>query len=189
MLLGNSEFESLVDLISYYEKHPLYRKMKLRYPINEETLEKIGTAVSVGLLEELSQRVMDRSILSWCLGVVLCDPSLCFTVHISWGFLSCLKHFLARVRFIAVPLTQVSRECGLGHLFAASSLVLCFPWGVLPTSPKAGELFLGKATAVTTGPLLPQEPDYGALYEGRHPGFYVEANPMPTFKVRSYCLA
>lgn len=48
VLLGNSEFESLVDLISYYEKHPLYRKMKLRYPINEETLEKIGTAVSVG---------------------------------------------------------------------------------------------------------------------------------------------
>lgn len=29
-----------------------------------------------------------------------------------------------------------------------------------------------------------QEPDYGALYEGRNPGFYVEANPMPTFKVR-----
>lgn len=45
MVLGNSEFDSLVDLISYYEKHPLYRKMKLRYPINEEALEKIGTAV------------------------------------------------------------------------------------------------------------------------------------------------
>lgn len=71
VMLGNSEFDSLVDLISYYEKHPLYRKMKLRYPINEEALEKIGTA----------------------------------------------------------------------------------------------------------------EPDYGALYEGRNPGFYVEANPMPTFKV------
>ncbi|KAL8179398.1 UNVERIFIED_CONTAM: 1-phosphatidylinositol 4,5-bisphosphate phosphodiesterase gamma-1 [Gekko kuhli] len=70
VVLGNSEFDSLVDLISYYEKNPLYRKMKLRYPINEETLEKIGTA----------------------------------------------------------------------------------------------------------------EPDYGALYEGRNPGFYVEANPMPTFK-------
>uniref|UniRef100_A0A8C6VB80 1-phosphatidylinositol 4,5-bisphosphate phosphodiesterase gamma n=1 Tax=Naja naja TaxID=35670 RepID=A0A8C6VB80_NAJNA len=70
IILGNSEFDSLVDLISYYEKHPLYRKMKLRYPINEETLEKIGTA----------------------------------------------------------------------------------------------------------------EPDYGALYEGRNPGFYVEANPMPIFK-------
>ncbi|XP_066442634.1 1-phosphatidylinositol 4,5-bisphosphate phosphodiesterase gamma-1 isoform X2 [Eleutherodactylus coqui] len=43
VVLGSSEFDSLVDLISYYEKHPLYRKMKLRYPINEETLEKIGT--------------------------------------------------------------------------------------------------------------------------------------------------
>ncbi|XP_063816322.1 1-phosphatidylinositol 4,5-bisphosphate phosphodiesterase gamma-1 isoform X2 [Pseudophryne corroboree] len=70
VVLGSSEFDSLVDLISYYEKHPLYRKMKLRYPINEETLEKIGTA----------------------------------------------------------------------------------------------------------------EPDYGALYEGRNPGFYVEPNPMPAFK-------
>ncbi|XP_076023300.1 1-phosphatidylinositol 4,5-bisphosphate phosphodiesterase gamma-1 isoform X2 [Genypterus blacodes] len=44
VVLGTSEFDSLVDLISYYEKHPLYRKMKLRYPINEDTLEKIGTA-------------------------------------------------------------------------------------------------------------------------------------------------
>lgn len=28
-----------------------------------------------------------------------------------------------------------------------------------------------------------QEPDYGSLYEGRNPGFYVEANQMPTLKV------
>uniref|UniRef100_A0A8B9QI92 Phosphoinositide phospholipase C n=1 Tax=Apteryx owenii TaxID=8824 RepID=A0A8B9QI92_APTOW len=47
MLGSSAEFESLVDLVSYYEKHPLYRKMKLRYPINEETLEKMGTTVSV----------------------------------------------------------------------------------------------------------------------------------------------
>ena len=33
-----------------------------------------------------------------------------------------------------------------------------------------------------------QEPDYGALYEGRNPGFYVEANPMPTFKVQPWAL-
>lgn len=46
VVLSTSDFDSLVDLISYYEKHPLYRKMKLRYPINEDTLEKIGTAVS-----------------------------------------------------------------------------------------------------------------------------------------------
>jgi len=56
VLLGNSEFESLVDLISYYEKHPLYRKMKLRYPINEETLEKIGPAVSAGSFQEGSAK-------------------------------------------------------------------------------------------------------------------------------------
>lgn len=46
MMLGSTEFDSIVDLINYYEKRPLYRKMKLRYPINEDTLEKIGTAVS-----------------------------------------------------------------------------------------------------------------------------------------------
>lgn len=41
-----------------------------------------------------------------------------------------------------------------------------------------------------TKPLLSrfQEPDYGALYEGRNPGFYVEANPMPTFKVQPRAL-
>ncbi|XP_058034768.1 1-phosphatidylinositol 4,5-bisphosphate phosphodiesterase gamma-1-like isoform X5 [Ahaetulla prasina] len=53
--LGSSaEFESLLDLVSYYEKHPLYRKMKLRYPINEETLERMGTAeLDYGALYEV----------------------------------------------------------------------------------------------------------------------------------------
>uniref|UniRef100_A0A8C8VG69 Phosphoinositide phospholipase C n=1 Tax=Pelusios castaneus TaxID=367368 RepID=A0A8C8VG69_9SAUR len=54
MLGSSAEFESLVDLVSYYEKHPLYRKMKLRYPINEETLEKMGTAeLDYGALYEV----------------------------------------------------------------------------------------------------------------------------------------
>lgn len=78
---------------------------------------------------------------------------------------------------------------GICLLCAASSLVLCLPWGVLPTPPQGRGPVACKTTVVTTGPLLRQEPDYGALYEGRHPGFYVEANPMPTFKVRSHCLA
>ncbi|XP_077389932.1 1-phosphatidylinositol 4,5-bisphosphate phosphodiesterase gamma-1-like isoform X2 [Festucalex cinctus] len=43
MLGSSAEFESLLDLVSYYEKHPLYRKMKLRYPINEDTLDRMGT--------------------------------------------------------------------------------------------------------------------------------------------------
>ncbi|XP_051929496.1 1-phosphatidylinositol 4,5-bisphosphate phosphodiesterase gamma-1-like isoform X2 [Hippocampus zosterae] len=44
MLGSSAEFESLVDLVSYYEKRPLYRKMKLRYPINEDALDRMGTA-------------------------------------------------------------------------------------------------------------------------------------------------
>lgn len=40
-MLGTSAyFESLVELVTYYEKHPLYRKMKLRYPVTEELLER-----------------------------------------------------------------------------------------------------------------------------------------------------
>ncbi|KAK1173901.1 1-phosphatidylinositol 4,5-bisphosphate phosphodiesterase gamma-1-like isoform X1 [Acipenser oxyrinchus oxyrinchus] len=54
MLGSSAEFESLLDLISYYEKHPLYRKMRLRYPINEETLEKMGTTeLDYGALYEV----------------------------------------------------------------------------------------------------------------------------------------
>lgn len=40
-MLGTSAyFESLVELVSYYEKHALYRKMKLRYPVTPELLER-----------------------------------------------------------------------------------------------------------------------------------------------------
>lgn len=46
MLGSSAEFKSLVDLVNYYEKHPLYRKMRLRYPINEGTLDRMGTTVS-----------------------------------------------------------------------------------------------------------------------------------------------
>ena len=30
------------ELISYYEQNPLYRRMKLKYAINEEILRQIG---------------------------------------------------------------------------------------------------------------------------------------------------
>lgn len=40
-MLGTSAyFESLVELVSYYEKHTLYRKMRLRYPVTPELLER-----------------------------------------------------------------------------------------------------------------------------------------------------
>lgn len=40
--IGTAQFESLVELISYYEKHTLYRKVKLKYPVNEEVVRRIG---------------------------------------------------------------------------------------------------------------------------------------------------
>jgi len=43
--IGTASFESLVELVNYYEKHPLYRRMKLRYPVSSQLLEKLGTVV------------------------------------------------------------------------------------------------------------------------------------------------
>lgn len=96
MLGSSAEFESLMDLVSYYEKHPLYRKMKLRYPINEDTLDKMGTTVSRAPPER--RRSVESQMMK---------------------------------------------------------------------------------------PPVPQELDYGALYEVRTPHFYVEANKMPTARVRT----
>ncbi|CAG2103251.1 unnamed protein product [Medioppia subpectinata] len=42
-IIGNIQYESLVELISFYEKHPLYRKVKLKYPTNEEIVRRIGS--------------------------------------------------------------------------------------------------------------------------------------------------
>lgn len=41
--VGASQFESLVDLINHYEQHPLYRKVKLTYPISETTVRRLGS--------------------------------------------------------------------------------------------------------------------------------------------------
>lgn len=87
------------------------------------------------------------------------------------------------------PLTRVSRECGLGHLFAVCSIIFSLvpSLGRSPSLPQDGGPVL-LSHSCHHGLFAFQEPDYGALYEGRHPGFYVEANPMPTFKVCSHCL-
>ena len=34
--IGTAQFESLVELVEFYKKHPLYKGMKLKYQINEE---------------------------------------------------------------------------------------------------------------------------------------------------------
>lgn len=40
--IGTAQFESLVELVEFYMKHPLYKGMKLKYPINEDVLSKVG---------------------------------------------------------------------------------------------------------------------------------------------------
>lgn len=42
-MVGSAQFESLTELVSYYRSNALYRKMKLKYPINDEVLKRIGT--------------------------------------------------------------------------------------------------------------------------------------------------
>lgn len=41
--IGTVKFESLVELVLYYEKHPLYKKVKLWYPISEDIVRRIIT--------------------------------------------------------------------------------------------------------------------------------------------------
>ena len=42
-VVGNMEFESLIELVNFYMKHPLYKKVKLSYPIPRDMLNRIGT--------------------------------------------------------------------------------------------------------------------------------------------------
>ena len=42
--IGDAEFDSLVDLVDYYKQKPLYRKMKLKYAVDDELIEKHGEA-------------------------------------------------------------------------------------------------------------------------------------------------
>ncbi|KAF7269728.1 hypothetical protein GWI33_017246 [Rhynchophorus ferrugineus] len=47
--IGSVEFESLVDLINYYENHPLYRRVPLSHPVKEESVQLLSV-VSVVML-------------------------------------------------------------------------------------------------------------------------------------------
>lgn len=56
--IGDADFETLVKLVEYYEKTPLYRKMKLRYAVDKELVDKQGeeeTAEDIYHCEELYQ--------------------------------------------------------------------------------------------------------------------------------------
>lgn len=42
---GGMEFESLVDLVNFYLKYPLYKKVKLQYPVSKDMLKRIGNVL------------------------------------------------------------------------------------------------------------------------------------------------
>lgn len=46
--IDSKEFESLVDLVSYYERNPLYHRVKLRKPVSAEVLRRNGTVSNQG---------------------------------------------------------------------------------------------------------------------------------------------
>jgi phosphatidylinositol phospholipase C gamma-1 len=48
-LIGSATFDSLTELVQYYESNPLYRRMKLKYAINDEVLKSIGEVRGCGL--------------------------------------------------------------------------------------------------------------------------------------------
>nr|XP_034180308.1 1-phosphatidylinositol 4,5-bisphosphate phosphodiesterase gamma-1 isoform X2 [Osmia lignaria] len=40
--IGSIQFESLVELVNYYERHPLYKKIKLSHPVNQDVIRRMG---------------------------------------------------------------------------------------------------------------------------------------------------
>ena len=41
--IGSVQFESLVDLVEWYQKHPLYKSIKLKYPVNNRVISQIAS--------------------------------------------------------------------------------------------------------------------------------------------------
>ena len=48
-MIGSAQFESLVELVSYYKRHPLYHKVKLCYPVNDDFVRGMGPVSYVHL--------------------------------------------------------------------------------------------------------------------------------------------
>ncbi|KAK9517244.1 hypothetical protein VZT92_025129 [Zoarces viviparus] len=62
-LLGTTtEFESLVDLVNYFRKKPLYRKIKLRYPVTPELVDHFSTEKDCASLYEVKTYVEPNEI-------------------------------------------------------------------------------------------------------------------------------
>ena len=56
--IGTAQFESLVELVDYYTKSPLYRKIKLKYPINE----KVNVDVEIFVISFIALSTKTRNV-------------------------------------------------------------------------------------------------------------------------------
>ncbi|XP_061628405.1 1-phosphatidylinositol 4,5-bisphosphate phosphodiesterase gamma-2 isoform X2 [Phyllopteryx taeniolatus] len=62
-LLGTTtEFESLVEMVNYFKKKPLYRKTKLRYPVTPELVDRFSTDKDTASLYEMKTYVQPNEI-------------------------------------------------------------------------------------------------------------------------------
>lgn len=62
-LLGTTtEFESLVELVNYFKKKPLYRKIKLRYPVTPELVSRFGAEKDCASLYDVKTYVEPNEI-------------------------------------------------------------------------------------------------------------------------------
>ncbi|XP_042563294.1 1-phosphatidylinositol 4,5-bisphosphate phosphodiesterase gamma-2-like isoform X2 [Clupea harengus] len=62
-VLGSSaEFESLVELVDYFRKIPLYRKIKLRYPVTREMVERFSKERDCGSIYDMKIYVEPNEI-------------------------------------------------------------------------------------------------------------------------------
>uniref|UniRef100_A0A671UTU2 1-phosphatidylinositol 4,5-bisphosphate phosphodiesterase gamma n=1 Tax=Sparus aurata TaxID=8175 RepID=A0A671UTU2_SPAAU len=62
-LLGTTtEFESLVELVNYFRKKPLYRKIKLRYPVTPELVDRFSMGKGCASLYEVKTYVEPNEI-------------------------------------------------------------------------------------------------------------------------------
>lgn len=48
--IGTIQFESLVELVNYYERHPLYKKIKLSHPVNQDVIRRMGLVRNISYI-------------------------------------------------------------------------------------------------------------------------------------------
>ncbi|BFZ19913.1 hypothetical protein BsWGS_22952 [Bradybaena similaris] len=68
--IGSALFESLFELVQHYEHTPLYKKMKLRLPVNQQLLDIVK--MSNKRREASKQESIQEQTVSCCADKILC---------------------------------------------------------------------------------------------------------------------